>query len=76
MWKALNSSLSADDRIRKLRVPLVSKCECCRHGAVEEINHVLYNGNIAGAIWKLSSNMLGISFVRIRFWKAIVEAWF
>ncbi|XP_035542978.1 uncharacterized protein LOC118346079, partial [Juglans regia] len=73
MWKALNSCLAVDDRIRRIGVPLVSKCECCRDGAIEDINHVLYSGNIAKAIWKFSSNILGIPFVPNRSWRAIVK---
>ncbi|XP_035545033.1 uncharacterized protein LOC118348151 [Juglans regia] len=76
MWKALNSCLVVDNRIRRLGVSLVSKCECCREGAVEDINHELYSGNIAKAICKFSSNTLGIPFVPFRSWRATVEAWF
>ncbi|XP_040996142.1 uncharacterized protein LOC121242329 [Juglans microcarpa x Juglans regia] len=76
MWKALNSCLPMDDRIRRPGVYLVSKCECCRECAIEDINHVLYSGNIAKAIWKLSSNTLGIPFVPFWCWRATVEAWF
>ena len=76
MWKALNNNLSVDDQIRRIGVPLVSKCKCCHEGAFEDLNHVLYGGNIAVAIWKFSSHLLGIPYVASRSWKATVEAWF
>lgn len=39
MWKAFNSCLSVDERIRILGVPLVSKCVCCEEGNSEDQDH-------------------------------------
>ncbi|XP_042969076.1 uncharacterized protein LOC122301760 [Carya illinoinensis] len=76
IWKAFNSSLSVDSRISSLGIPLVSKCECCTQGCVEDQDHVLATGKIAGAIWRYASLQLGIPYDPQRSWRATVEVWF
>lgn len=67
MWKAYLQSLSADDRIRHIGIPMVSQCECCEDGTLEELNHVLYGGRMASMLWKTCSLFLGIPYVEKRF---------
>lgn len=50
MWKALNHFLSVDDRVRHIGIPLVSKCECCKKGAIENLNHVLHGVHMAAKL--------------------------
>ncbi|XP_042980192.1 uncharacterized protein LOC122310362 [Carya illinoinensis] len=51
MWKALHECVSVDDRIRRVGIPMVSRCDCCQEGAYEDLNHVLYAGEFAKDIW-------------------------
>lgn len=76
MWKALSQSLSVDDRIRRIGIPMVSKCKCREDGAFEDLNHGLYQGRMPAAIWRTCSNILGIPYVARRTWREMVEAWF
>ena len=76
MWKALSQSLSVDDHIWRIGITLVLKFECCEEGAFEDLNHVLYKGRVAVAIWILASYTLGIPYVAQRTWRESVEARF
>ncbi|XP_040990910.1 uncharacterized protein LOC121238132 [Juglans microcarpa x Juglans regia] len=62
MWKALNFCLSVDARIEKLRIPVVSKCECCVRGCLEDQDHVLATGTLATEIWHRALLSLGMPF--------------
>lgn len=53
MWKALHDYLSVDDHIRRVGIPLVSRCDCCQEGGYEDLNHVLFAGEFATTIWKI-----------------------
>ncbi|GLT69679.1 hypothetical protein SLA2020_418130 [Shorea laevis] len=46
IWLGSDDSLSVDERIRRIGISLVSKCECCTQGGFEDLNHVLYSGKV------------------------------
>jgi len=52
MWKAWHGALAVDDRIRKIGIPLVSRCNCYNQGKYEALNHVLFEGEVAAEVWK------------------------
>lgn len=76
MWEAYLQSLSEDDCIWHIGIPMVSQCECCEDGTLEELNHVLYGGRMASMLWKTCSLFLGIPYVENCSWAESVEAWF
>ena len=51
MWKAWNMALSVDDHLRRIGIPIVSRCDCCDEGKYEDQNHVLFEGEFATKIW-------------------------
>ncbi|KAG2727817.1 hypothetical protein I3760_01G176400 [Carya illinoinensis] len=74
MWKGLNNALSVDDRIRKVGLPIVSRCNCCIHGAYEDLSHVLAEGEFARLIWRKCASQIGMS-MRGGSWREIIEGW-
>ncbi|KAF5446820.1 hypothetical protein F2P56_032419 [Juglans regia] len=76
MWKAFNNILSVDDKVRKLGIPIVSKCDCCLNGGYEDINHVLANGDIAKAVWNRVFVQIGLGRITGFSWQHLVEVWF
>ncbi|XP_042964656.1 uncharacterized protein LOC122298876 [Carya illinoinensis] len=76
IWKALHYSLTVDSRISSWGIPLVSRCECCTQGCVEDQDHVLVYGRIAADIWRWVSLQLGMPYDSQRSWRATMELWF
>ncbi|KAF5443041.1 hypothetical protein F2P56_035636 [Juglans regia] len=62
MGKALNFSLGVDARIKELGIPVVSKCECCVQGCLENQDHVLATGSFVAEIWRRASLSLGMPY--------------
>ncbi|XP_035545050.1 uncharacterized protein LOC109016147 [Juglans regia] len=58
--RAWNGALAVDDNIRRIGIPLASKCNCCKNGQYEDINHVLFEGEVAAGIWKKCGALFGI----------------
>ncbi|XP_042952307.1 uncharacterized protein LOC122289402 [Carya illinoinensis] len=76
MWKFFNNALSVDDRIKSIGIPLASKCDCCVHGAYENRDHVLANGDIAKEVWRITYAQMGLGRTTGTSWNQIVEEWF
>lgn len=51
-----------DSQVRELGIPIVSKCECCVDGSVEDKDHVLAHGPLANEVWYRASMYLGIPY--------------
>lgn len=67
-------ALSVDDRLRRIGIPLVSKCDCCNRGHIEDINHVLFEGEFPHRVWSFFGSLIGIPLGRT--WKQNAEIWF
>ncbi|KAG2724529.1 hypothetical protein I3760_01G021900 [Carya illinoinensis] len=76
MWKAFHNSLSVDDRLRRVGIPITSKCNCCAQGRYKDLNHVLTIGDFASRIWKKFSLILGVPYEPNRRWFELVLLWF
>ena len=50
MWKVWFMALSVDDRLRRIGIQIVSRCDCCDEGNYEDQDHVLLTGEFASAI--------------------------
>ncbi|XP_040991007.1 uncharacterized protein LOC121238245 [Juglans microcarpa x Juglans regia] len=75
MWKAMYECLAVDDRIHKLGIPIISRCDCCSAGGYEDLNHVLATGEIAEKVWQMCSMQLGMPNLAGRRWRDRVEYW-
>lgn len=75
MWKGLNNALSVDDRIRKVGLPIVSRCNCSVQGSYEDLSHALAEGKFARLIWMKCASQLGMS-IRGGSWREIIAGWF
>jgi len=74
MWKAWYNALSVDDRLCRIGVPIVSRCDYCNQGNYEDQNHVLFQGNFANRVWRYCGANFGLPVGGN--WKETVEAWF
>ncbi|GLT53067.1 hypothetical protein SLA2020_263630 [Shorea laevis] len=66
LWKAMTNSLSVGERIRRIGISLVSKCECCPQGGFEDLDCVLYSGKVVAKLWQICSSFLGVPYVANR----------
>lgn len=76
VWKAWNNSLSVDDRLRRIGIPVVSKYDHCHGGGCKDINHVLYAGDFARQLWRKCAQHLGIPSQESITWKENMQLWF
>ncbi|KAF5468825.1 hypothetical protein F2P56_012942 [Juglans regia] len=76
MWKVKLDCLPVDDRVRRLGILLVSKCDCWILGHEESIDHILNSGDIAHKVWEMAAVAVGIPNVTVNSWWARVSLWF
>ena len=76
MWKATNNCLAVDEKIRLAGIPIVSKCNCCSVGHLEDLNHILCTGEFARQIWRLAAIHLGVHMGFFNTWQEQVNFWF
>ncbi|KAI9194953.1 hypothetical protein LWI28_010396 [Acer negundo] len=73
MWKVAFNCLSVDEKVRSVRVLIVSACNCCCSRGIEDLDHILNNGDFASNLWRKVSVEVGVPFLahRIiwRLWK-------
>lgn len=73
IWKIMYGYLSMDDRIKRVGINLVSKCDCCASGAYEDQNHVLASGDFFVQLWNRCNSYFGMSLQLGNSWKEKVE---
>ncbi|XP_042942730.1 uncharacterized protein LOC122276903 [Carya illinoinensis] len=76
MWKAMKGCLRVGDMISKIGIPMVSKCECCEEGKLEDLDHVLAIGKTPKALWNKVSTQVGMPFDPEKKWKEKIHLWF
>ncbi|KAF5475514.1 hypothetical protein F2P56_007314, partial [Juglans regia] len=75
MWKAMHECLPLDDRVRRIGIPIVSGCDCCRVRACEDAYHVLAKGGFVEDMWRRCSLVLGVPRLEGKPWKEGVACW-
>ncbi|NAW49657.1 zinc-binding domain-containing protein, partial [Salmonella sp. gx-f5] len=75
MWKAIHDCLPVDDRIRKIGISIVSRCDCCSNSKYEDLNHSLSRGDFAEKIWRICSVVIGVPWMEGGSWRQRVECW-
>lgn len=76
MWKAVNNCLSVDERVRRVGIPMISKCNCCSRSKMEDLNHVLRTREFARRIWRLAATQLGVHRGVLNTWQEQINFWF
>lgn len=76
LWKCFNNVLSVDDRLRRVGIPIESKCDCCTKGAYEDLKQVFVAGEVAKSIWRRCASHVGLSSFDFRSWVGMVSAWY
>ncbi|KAF5452775.1 hypothetical protein F2P56_027742 [Juglans regia] len=76
MWKASNNCLSVDAKVQMAGIPMVSKCNCCVFGNMEDLNHVLCTGDFARQLWRMAAVQLGVHMGAFRTWNDQIDFWF
>ncbi|CAI9770236.1 unnamed protein product [Fraxinus pennsylvanica] len=75
MWKALNGSLSVDEKIKAVSINLAAKCDCCPMGHEETASHILSSGEFADKIWKKVSLLMGVRWRARQPWWESINLW-
>ncbi|KAK0586417.1 hypothetical protein LWI29_006521 [Acer saccharum] len=52
MWKAVFNCLNVDEKVRSVGVPIISACNCCSSRGIEDLDHILNNGDFASNLWR------------------------
>jgi hypothetical protein len=60
MWRILHDGLPLDDNLKRVGIPLVSRCKCCGIGNSESLNHLFFASSTASACWNYFSNLLSV----------------
>ncbi|WMV08066.1 hypothetical protein MTR67_001451 [Solanum verrucosum] len=60
LWRAIKSKLPTNERIINFGAEPVN-CSCCSRPGLDDIDHILVNGNFASFIWNFFAASVGIS---------------
>ncbi|XP_027065969.1 uncharacterized protein [Coffea arabica] len=61
MMRLLLGKLPLTDVLRRIGVQLVSKCLCCQGGAIETLEHVFAEGQVAKDVWRYFGRICGVT---------------
>ncbi|KAI9187424.1 hypothetical protein LWI28_028019 [Acer negundo] len=67
--KVAFNCLSVDEKVKSLGVPIVSACNCCSSKGIEDLDHILNNGDFASNLWRKVFAEVGVSFLAHRSWR-------
>lgn len=76
IWKAFHNALSVDDKLKRVGIPVVSKCDCCEYGGYEDQNHVLTLREFSTEIWNRATIQVGLNYLPGHSWRGIMNLWF
>ncbi|KAL3655749.1 hypothetical protein CASFOL_000145 [Castilleja foliolosa] len=63
MWKIMNRAIAVDERIGRKGIHGPFKCNCCKTGNLETINHLFFLSDFAKQIWHHFGGIFGITSV-------------
>ncbi|KAG2717585.1 hypothetical protein I3760_03G182300 [Carya illinoinensis] len=75
VWRARKRAIPIDDVIRRLGIPIASKCECCEQAKAESFNHLLCEGEGSQAVWQFFADACHINIAHIRSWEGMMYCW-
>ncbi|KAG7988464.1 hypothetical protein I3843_03G189700 [Carya illinoinensis] len=75
VWRARRRAIPIDDVIRRLGIPIVSKCECCFQAKVESFNHLFCEGEGPKVVWQFFADACRIKIAHIRCWEGMMYCW-
>ncbi|KAI9169554.1 hypothetical protein LWI28_013968 [Acer negundo] len=71
--KAVFNCLSVDEKVRNVGVPIVSACNCCSSRGIEDLDHILNNGDFVSNLWRKVLAEVEVPFLAHRSWKGRVQ---
>lgn len=60
MWRAWHNCLPVDDEVRRLNIPMVSRCNYCLTGQEENLDDILAKGELAEQVWARFISLEGL----------------
>lgn len=72
----MNKVLLVDSNIQKMNIALTSKCDCCCSTALEDINHVPLEGEVATYLWNYFASIIGMRRGTDQRWVEMISWWF
>lgn len=76
MWRLLQNGLPLDQNLKDIRIPLVSKCQCCLRGFEEDKEHLFNDGDIASQLWKHFEGLMGMKISPTNIKSRLLSWWF
>ncbi|XP_060170793.1 uncharacterized protein LOC132601744 [Lycium barbarum] len=72
LWKAV---LPTDDTLRRIRIPVVSRCYCCTNSQQETMQHLFLTSKFAIDVWNFFKREVGIQMNLIQIHQVIRTWW-
>ncbi|XP_071923069.1 uncharacterized protein [Coffea arabica] len=75
MMRLLLEKLPLTDVLRRVGVQLASKCLCCQEGAIETLEHVFAEGQVAKGVWSYFGRICGVTQLGSSLWAWLTAWW-
>lgn len=75
LWRVWRGKIATDDNLKKMKIPIVSKCYCCEKGEMETMKHLLLTAPIAQKLWKQFASCAGININGLTLQQLIFKWW-
>ncbi|OVA03985.1 Ribonuclease H domain [Macleaya cordata] len=75
-WRVLHNAVPVDVRIQNCAISLASACVCCGQRQIESLDHLLFQGNIATALWDHFAISFGLHREDFSDFRDFIWAWF
>ncbi|XP_060202710.1 uncharacterized protein LOC132631124 [Lycium barbarum] len=69
LWRLWKSILPTDDTLRRIRIPVVSRCYCCAIPKQKDIQHLFLTSQFASEVWNVFRQAAVPAMITWELWK-------
>ncbi|XP_059295549.1 uncharacterized protein LOC132048883 [Lycium ferocissimum] len=75
IWRLWKHIISTDDNLRRIRIPIVSRCYCCESHRIETMQHLFLGSRFARGIWEVFLQAAGLQVNMVQLHQVIKHCW-
>ncbi|XP_060200867.1 uncharacterized protein LOC132629156 [Lycium barbarum] len=75
LWRLWKGVIPTDDNLMRIRIPVVSRCYCCRIPHQETMEHLFLTSNFAAGVWNIFLDAAGVQVTRVQLHQTIRNLW-
>lgn len=71
--ESVERKVDRNDNLKRMTIPMVSRCWCCANGKENNMNHIFLTAPIAQRLWNFFAHFAGIKVKGLQLHQEIME---